>query len=303
MECQYCQKILKNKYILKNHQKTAKGCLSLRGLQPEFKCKACNEVFTTRQNLQRHQDTCLEFACQQRLQEELPKYFKLIDKLKDTIKGYQTDIQNLTNAHELEIKELKLEHEKELRRVQVAGKDEVIEIAKNSTLTIQNTNTKNINNYFDNVAHVNLEELKIESEAFVTKHDIGNMKSNKKIMQLYCDEVLKDPSSLKYRIVCSDPSRLMFKYKDTDGNIIRDPRMEKLVDVIHHSIERPIREVMAYKMVEEKYPLYDDDTPEEREQKAMHNLKVAIENYEVKFKQHGALKTDIPKHCSNILVS
>ena len=35
MNCIYCKKTFNNKYILKNHQKTAKYCLKIQGIEPE----------------------------------------------------------------------------------------------------------------------------------------------------------------------------------------------------------------------------------------------------------------------------
>ena len=60
MECQYCNQILKTPSSLKQHQLTAKYCLSKQNKEPikEYYCNACNTGFTLKYSLQKHLQIC-----------------------------------------------------------------------------------------------------------------------------------------------------------------------------------------------------------------------------------------------------
>ena len=48
MECQFCKNIFSTKTNLNSHQKTAKYCLKIQGIEVEkkYECKWCNKLFT-----------------------------------------------------------------------------------------------------------------------------------------------------------------------------------------------------------------------------------------------------------------
>jgi hypothetical protein len=62
MECQYCKGILKTKWILLNHQKTAKYCLKLQNQvstrTKTYICNLCQTSLSTKQRLVSHINTC-----------------------------------------------------------------------------------------------------------------------------------------------------------------------------------------------------------------------------------------------------
>ena len=60
MECEYCNQILKTSSSLKQHQLTAKYCLSKQNKEPikEYYCNACNTGFTLKYSLQKHLQIC-----------------------------------------------------------------------------------------------------------------------------------------------------------------------------------------------------------------------------------------------------
>ena len=91
MNCIYCKKTFNNKYILKNHQKTAKYCLKIQGIEPEsgYKCKFCNKSFSLKQHLVNHNKTCKNLKIENdRLRLMLGNKTKECDAFKDTIKEY-----------------------------------------------------------------------------------------------------------------------------------------------------------------------------------------------------------------------
>ena len=56
MECKYCKSILQSVYSLKQHQKTAKYCLSKQNkdILHEHLCGACGNGFTRKSSLDDH---------------------------------------------------------------------------------------------------------------------------------------------------------------------------------------------------------------------------------------------------------
>jgi len=60
MECKYCKSILQSVYSLKQHQKTAKYCLSKQNkdLLHEHSCSACGKGFTRKSSLDDHLKIC-----------------------------------------------------------------------------------------------------------------------------------------------------------------------------------------------------------------------------------------------------
>jgi hypothetical protein len=61
MECQYCKKILQNKYSLNSHQSKTKYCLKLQGKDNEkgnFICRGCNKDFNRKLHLDNHINIC-----------------------------------------------------------------------------------------------------------------------------------------------------------------------------------------------------------------------------------------------------
>ena len=62
MECIYCKAILQTAYSLKQHQNTAKYCLSKQNkdLLHQYLCGACGKGFTRKSSLDDHVQICKE---------------------------------------------------------------------------------------------------------------------------------------------------------------------------------------------------------------------------------------------------
>jgi hypothetical protein len=61
MECEFCKKILSNKGVLIQHQKTTKYCLKIQGkISNKYKCVFCDSNYTTKQHLLNHELKCKE---------------------------------------------------------------------------------------------------------------------------------------------------------------------------------------------------------------------------------------------------
>jgi hypothetical protein len=81
MECQYCKKILQNKYSLISHQTKTKYCLKLQGKDNEkgnFICEGCDKDFHQKIVLKTHIKTCESYK-----PEKLLNRIKILEKEKN----------------------------------------------------------------------------------------------------------------------------------------------------------------------------------------------------------------------------
>jgi len=216
-ECQYCKSVFKNNNNLKTHQKRTKYCLSLQKIEnPDIisdlkECEHCLKFFSSNQ-LGRHLDTC---------KIKKNNYVKgLEDKVKDLEdKLKEKDSQITSLQFKLEI--YKKDH------------DTIHEIYKDNYETIKEIakQPKNTTNRITFSSSMDFDVGKIK-EIVETKYIEDYIFSGQKgIAKFAVENVLKDETgNLKY--ICTDPSRQIFKYKDTAGNIMKDVEAKKLTNFL-----------------------------------------------------------------------
>jgi hypothetical protein len=202
MECQYCKNIFSNSHNLKQHQKTAKYCINLRGksviLEKKYQCNICNKEYTSNHRLTSHLNKCIV------KKQEKDKYEDLI-KNKDIL-----------------ISELK-EHIKQLE-----DKLENIALKAVSKPTTVNNNNSRVNQIINNLTPITTQHL-TENAQYLTLDHI------KEGAVGYAKYALEYP--LKDKIICVDYSRRKVKYKDEEGNLVDDPEMTKLAKKFFSAIE------------------------------------------------------------------
>ena len=107
MECKFCHNIFSNKQNLNAHQKRAKYCLKIQGVQIPKKhvCNGCKKSFEITANFRRHQKICKnpnqieEYKKQIKdLKEELIKLKEQVNILKADKKDLQDRYDNLSNC-------------------------------------------------------------------------------------------------------------------------------------------------------------------------------------------------------------
>lgn len=92
--CSYCQKSFSTIYALKNHQKTAKYCLKLRGdivINKKFKCEYCTKIFTSKQRIRAHHNICINYIIYQ----ETKNLKQIIEEQKEQISKLQDKLENI----------------------------------------------------------------------------------------------------------------------------------------------------------------------------------------------------------------
>lgn len=190
--CQWCDNTFSTNAVLSQHQKKAKYCLKLQGVnEPNKKyiC-VCDRVFTCNYTYKRHIECCLEYKNQQ-----------IVNK-------YNSIILNLQNK----IKELKAELK--------LKDDKIMELAK-TAISIPKTTTKTIqiNNTINNLDPLLLENIKDYANQLTLDH-------HKKGAEGYGKFALEGP--FKNKLACTDMTRGKFKYKDTVGDIRDDIGLAKI---------------------------------------------------------------------------
>jgi hypothetical protein len=199
--CEYCNNSFANKASYYNHIKRAKYCLKLRGEKSiEHICQGCKNALTSKQSLNIHKETCIEYQV----------LITMIDKDKQ-ISELNERIMYLTEN----IKELQ-------------NKLENIAIKAVSRPTINTTKNTQINNYIEKLECVTDEHLRDQAQ-YLT---IGHIKQG---AEGYADFALEKP--LKNRIICVDYARRKVKFKDVNGNINTDPEMSTLATKFFQSIK------------------------------------------------------------------
>ena len=265
--CEFCLNMFATEVLLDKHKTSAKYCLELQGKETSkkkdkhtFKCVDCNNNFSTKQSLTNHVNVC-KMAKQKLLNDKDEEIKELRSFLLQKENEKDKEIKNLL----LQINELKnkqFDDQKLIAELQAKleiykdSQDCLKEIAKQPK-TIQNKNIQN-NNHSINNKYVYLTPLDLTHEIikqkvqenFTEKHLIEGQKGV--AIFTYDNLLLDDNNNLKY--LCGDTSRNLFYYKNSDGNIEKDPKATNLTKMIAEDVI-----AKSHNMVME---ILDDDTIE-----------------------------------------
>ena len=228
IECNFCKSILKTNSSLNYHMKNNKKCLEIQKeknpnmekiIKKDFKCEYCNKLFSSKNNLILHINTCKSKI------ETLKKESKIYILEKENIKK-NIEIEDLKNElikKNLEIAELKgiLKSKSEILESEHACILQMARQPKNNTHT--NNNIQNI------LAPLNLDAVldKFNNVNFTNKDIIDGQAGVARLLA----PCLTDNSG-KQMIKVSDISRGIFTSIDDSGNIIKDIKAQKLAIAI-----------------------------------------------------------------------
>ena len=109
INCEFCKKDFSTKGVLLSHQKTAKYCLEIQGINIKnncnFKCDYCDKTFTLKHNLNDHNSICKQKKIKETEDNKIKEYDVEIKKIKDEHKKEINDRDN-------QIKKIKYEYKK-----------------------------------------------------------------------------------------------------------------------------------------------------------------------------------------------
>ena len=196
MQCEFCANVFTTKSNLNAHQKKAKYCLAIQGVQQkkDHICQACDKGFYGAYELRRHLLGCKK--------KDLSTYKDQLDKLKE---------ENLLLKKEIEM----LREDKK----QIQESYEKLSLTAVKRPTISNK-TMNVNNFIKNMPPLTVEDIESSVPMLTLEHHAKGAEG-------YAEFALEFP--FKDKIVCVDTSRNKIKYKNNDGDIIEDVGFRKMM--------------------------------------------------------------------------
>ena len=243
INCEFCKKDFSTKGVLLSHQKTAKYCLEIQGINIKnncnFKCDYCDKTFTLKHNLNDHNSICKQKKIKETEDNKIKEYDVEIKKIKDEhkkeindrdnqIKKIKVEYKKEINQKDDQIKKIRddyeREHKKEVELLnQIISKLEaklesyekrLFDMASRPNTT--NTNNKTV------VINTNIPLTNDVLRQCATTFTIENARN--------IDGITKHlTSSLEDHITCTDPSRNIFKYTNEKSEEIVDADLENLL--------------------------------------------------------------------------
>ena len=214
MECNFCKKIFSNIYTLNNHKATAKYCLKIQNktIAEKFKCELCGKIFTTKYVLNTHSNSCKEESIINDKQKDI-----IIETYKKQEKYHKQQIKK----QEEQIREL----QDKLERLATTA------ISKPSSTTTNNNNTKILLMTPLDLSHERISN--IVTNKLCGNHIVDGMAGIAKFVK---DEIISsEDGSLLYG--CADASRQVFKYKNKEGDVVKDQKATKLIGAIQPALK------------------------------------------------------------------
>lgn len=212
--CEFCQKTFKTKYILRSHVERNKKCIEKRGSSPvlKFVCEYCDHFSMTKNDLSKHMEVC--------------------KKQKKEI-----EFMTLIREKDKQIEQLRIHFNEQLKEKDnmIREKDQIIKDLAEKAIskpTITNNNTSNT--VINNLQVISEDQIKDHAKNLTLDHI-------KRGALGYSEYFLEYP--LKERIACTDYSRRKLKYKNEQGEIVTDPEMTTLSDLLFKSIKDRNREL------------------------------------------------------------
>jgi hypothetical protein len=236
MECKYCKSILQSVYSLKQHQKTAKYCLSKQNkdLLHEHSCRACGKGFTRKSSLDDHLKIC---------KANIPSIIQLQEILDEKNK----DIFSLKKELDLSFQIIE-----ELRKENSEYRKEMFILASKPTNHINNIGNTKTTTKTQNLIISDWRPEVIQDkvkENFKLEHIKDGIKGVARFATKY---IIQSEDGVK-RYQCTDANREVFMYKDEDGVVQKDIKARKL----KNAIKEPILKKTAELSTDECHRLMD----------------------------------------------
>ena len=283
--CEFCFKIFKNDSILNKHKLTAKYCLNIQTLNystnlveksntvaneitivKQFKCEKCDKILNSKQSFNLHIKSCKEILKFQLSEKDLEILLikkdyekKLSDKDSEILlikKKYEKQITlNINYKNDIEKNQEKYMSEITKYHYNLEHKDELIDEYKKQIVDLQDRlerlHVKAIekptitNNNKIDLKCFNLSQETINDKIFSKFNDNYMYNGMSGLAQFVKDHVITlEDGSIVY--ACFDKARKIFKYKDKDGNVIKDPKALKLIALIQPALKEQSQILLDY---------------------------------------------------------
>ena len=243
MECEFCKKIFTGKNNLRIHQTKAKYCLKIQEKSAEitYTCSYCSKIFNRKDSYDVH------------LTGHLTDPFVI--KMKDTKTKMEDEIKELRMKLEQKDEELrmKLEQKDEELRIKLEQKDEVLKNALEQIRIFQEQNQKLLMKAVSTPKNT-YNTVNIEHFTPITQQHLEDNVKNLTLEHInkgprgYAEYMINYPC--KNSLVVTDIARMIFKYKDENGNLCVDIEARNLINKISKSIDPHNRELITKAIVD-----------------------------------------------------
>jgi len=248
--CKHCKTIFKSKSALNNHANNAKYCLLIQKKNgPKvFKCEHCDKTLSSKQNLNIHERNC-KAAVSEKEKVFVCEYCKKILSTKNKLSNHLNccyekkdrefkELKEIIIKADIQLESLKeqLEKQEENYREQIKDlQDKLDRIANKAidrpTTTVTNTNNTT-NNNLNIMTPIDFDNYEALKDAIDTKLNANHIVDGQRgLAQFLTDTILKDSEgNLKYK--CTDASRSIFKFLNSEGEINKDVDAKKLISYV-----------------------------------------------------------------------
>ena len=193
MECCFCKKILKNGGILKTHQKTAKYCLKIQGVDASkggFEC-LCGMSFTTKLRLTSHAGVCsINNECVR----------NLLERKNSKILALEDETRELKTV----IRELKSEN-----KILMRSQNCMEEVARQPKIM----SNKTVNNKVSFLTPLDLSCERLKELVETNFNNSYLLEGQKGVARFTFEHVIKDEDG-KLQYICTDPARHTFRFRN-----------------------------------------------------------------------------------------
>ena len=239
ISCEFCNNSFKNDYILNNHKKTTKYCLLIQGkitkktneVEKEFKCEYCEKQLSSKQILQSHYITCYKkkYSEIELLNFEKEKNEMEIKELNEKYIKIKTENENY--------KEQLLKQEEKIKELQ----DKLERLA--TTAISKPTTSNNTKITFNGILDLSHERISNIVANNLTGDDIVDGMTG--IAKFVKDKIITgEDGTILYS--CADASRHVFKYKNSQGDILKDQKANKLIGAIQPALKEKTNDLYFY---------------------------------------------------------
>jgi len=277
-KCEYCSKILSSKQNLEIHTKKCEIIIE----KEEFKCEYCEKILSTKQMLENHKNICIVKKDKEikKLKEELEKQKK---EYKEQIKE---QFEKQKKEYKEQLEEQKEEYKEQIRELQDKLENLATKAIQRPTSIVSNTTTNNSLNIATSMDFDNIEHIKNLIDNYLTINHVVD--GQKGIANFVKETMLIDDNGIP-KYICTDPSRNIFKYKDTNGEIKKDVEAKKLTGSVIKGGLRRRTAILGNDWVES----------EENSNDYLHKLELMME-FQQNIHKLGDNNTDFKKELSVI---
>jgi len=222
MECDYCKKTLSTLGNLKYHKKTNKLCIKIQAdnnliSEKIITCEFCNKIFTSIKTLKVHLNICkIKIKNDKEKEEQNYEIKKLINNLEKK----DIEIEKLKNEIEKLKNENKMVELKTKNKIYAKDRELIHKIASSRNTT----NINVINNIFNQPEKVK----ELLEHNLNTNHIVDGQKG---IAHFAFNTLLKDDNG-NINYFCTDLSRSIFKFQNSEGELEKDFKATRLTDLI-----------------------------------------------------------------------